>query len=267
MEPAVDVSEEQVPIADGSLYVKRWTPVEAASSNHCPVILFHDSLGCVDLWRQFPLALSQRLARPVIAYDRLGFGRSSARFGIPSARFVSEEAETYFPQIKERLGIGDFVAFGHSVGGAMAVLIAANFSIECRAVVTEAAQAFVEEKTIASIADSKAKFANPMELAKLARYHGEKAAWVVGAWTGTWLSPEFANWDIRQALPMVTCPLLAIHGDRDEYGSMEFPIALSSMTSGYAESMIVVNCGHVPHREQEGAVLDRLESFFKAAIP
>jgi pimeloyl-ACP methyl ester carboxylesterase len=98
------------------------------------------------MWRQFPLALSQRLARPVIAYDRLGFGRSSARLGIPSVRFVSEEAETYFPQLKERLGVGEFLAFGHSVGGAMAVLVGAKFSTECRAVITEAAQALLNRK-------------------------------------------------------------------------------------------------------------------------
>jgi pimeloyl-ACP methyl ester carboxylesterase len=262
---SVDISEEQIPIAEGIIYVKRWTPVNAATLNHCPIILFHDSLGCVDMWRQFPLALSQRLSRPVIAYDRLGFGRSSARLGVPSIRFVSEEAETYFPQLKDRLGIGEFVAFGHSVGGAMAVLVAAQLSPECCAVVTEAAQAYVEQKTLTSIADSKGRFANPQELAKLARYHGNKAAWVVSAWTETWLSHEFADWNLRSALPNVTCPLLAIHGDRDEYGSMEFPAVLSSLTSGYAEQLLIADCGHVPHREKEELVLDKIESFLTIA--
>lgn len=262
MEASVSVSEEWVPIAEGTIYVKRWAPVEQTTLGHVPIILFHDSLGCVDMWRQFPQALSQRLARPVIAYDRLGFGRSSARRGIPSVRFVSEEAETYFPQIIKQIGIGEFIAFGHSVGGAMAVLAAAKFSAECRAVVTEAAQAFVEQKTLTSIADSKVRFADPQELAKLAKYHGDKAAWVVSAWTETWLSPEFADWNVRSALPNVSCPLLAIHGDRDEYGSAEFPAALSSMTSGHAEMMLLAACGHVPHRERETLVLDRIESFF-----
>ena len=261
MGTSVEVSEERVPIAEGAVYVKRWTPVEAATPNRCPIVLFHDSLGCVDMWRQFPLALCHRLARPVIAYDRLGFGRSSARLGIPSVRFVSEEAESYFPQLKKRLGVGEFVALGHSVGGAMAVLVAVKMAAECLAVVTEAAQAFVEQKTLKSIAESKGRFANSQEMAKLARYHGDKATWVVSAWTETWLSPEFADWNLRSALPQVTCPLLAIHGDRDEYGSMEFPTLLSSMTSGYAEKFLIADCGHIPHREKEEGVLAKIESF------
>jgi pimeloyl-ACP methyl ester carboxylesterase len=265
MGASVEVSEELVPIGEGTIYSKRWAPVTEPTLDRCTIVLFHDSLGCVDLWRQFPLALSQRLLRPVIAYDRLGFGRSSARPYLPSARFIAEEAETYFPLLKDRLGIGEFVAFGHSVGGAMAILIAAKFAAECRAVVTEAAQAYVEPKTLASIADGKVRFANPHELAKLARYHGEKAAWVVNAWTDTWLSPDFADWNLRSALPTVTCPLLAIHGDRDEYGSADFPAVLSSMTSGYAEQMLVPDCGHVPHREHEELVLAKIARFLSVA--
>jgi pimeloyl-ACP methyl ester carboxylesterase len=87
----------------------------------------------------------------------------------------------------------------------------------------------------------------------------------VSAWTETWLSPEFADWNLRSALPEVTCPLLAIHGGRDEYGSTEFPAVLSSMTSGYAEKILIADCGHVPHREKEELVLDKLESFLRLA--
>jgi pimeloyl-ACP methyl ester carboxylesterase len=205
--------------------------------------------------------------RPVIAIDRLGFGRSSARLDQPSARFVTEEAEVFFPRLKKHLGLRDFAVLGHSVGGAMAVIIASKYPHECRAVITEAAQAFVEQKTLESIAVGKLRFALPQELAKLARYHGNKAGWVVRAWTDTWLSPEFADWNLRSELPKVKCPLLAIHGDRDEYGSVAFPDILSSMTSGYAEKMIVGDCGHVPHREQETLVLDKIERFLSLAVP
>jgi len=263
---SISISEDLAPISGGTLYVKSWSPTSTEANDRYPLLLFHDSIGCVDMWRQFPLALASKLQRRVIAYDRLGYGRSSARRDLPSARFISEEAEVYFPVVKARLGIREFATFGHSVGGGMAVVIASKYPQECQAVVTEAAQAFVEQRTLTSIAEAKIWFADPAELAKLARHHGDKASWVVRAWTETWLSAEFSDWNLRSELPAVKCPLLAIHGDRDEYGSMAFPEVLSSMTAGYAEKMILSNCGHVPHREQEEPVLEKTRKFLSEAV-
>jgi pimeloyl-ACP methyl ester carboxylesterase len=263
MEIAINVSENFVAVDDGSVYIRQWTPNSVEASGRYPIVLLHDSIGCVDMWRQFPLALARTLQRPVVAYDRLGYGRSSERIDLPSIRFISEEAEFYFPQIKEHLGIGKFAVFGHSVGGGMAVVIAANFPNACQAVITESAQAFVEQRTLRSIAAGKQQFAIPQQLEKLERFHGEKAAWVVRAWTDVWLSPEFADWNLRSDLPNVKSPLLAIHGDCDEYGSDAFPNLLSSLTSGFAEKMLIKGCGHVPHREQESLVLTKLREFLR----
>jgi pimeloyl-ACP methyl ester carboxylesterase len=265
MEVAVQVSEDFAAVVGGTLYIRRWTPSSMETPEPYPIILLHDSIGCVDMWREFPLALAGKLRRPVIAYDRLGYGRSSKRCDQPSPRFVGEEAEIYFPRIKEHLGIGEFAVFGHSIGGGMAVIIASKFPHACRAVITEAAQAFVEHKTLTSIAAEKLRFAIPQELAKLTKFHGEKASWVVRAWTDSWLSKEFADWNLRSELPKVKCPLLAIHGDHDEYGSDAFPDVLSSMTSGYAKKMIISDCGHVPHRERQDLVLDETEKFLREA--
>jgi pimeloyl-ACP methyl ester carboxylesterase len=265
-ENAVDVSEGFAEIPGGRLYFRRWTP-QLQVSRPYPIILLHDSIGCVDMWRQFPKALALSLRHPVIAYDRLGYGRSSERYDAPVVRFVHEEAEIYFPRLKEHLGIDEFALFGHSVGGGMAVIIASNFSPKCRAVITEAAQAYVEKKTLTSIAEGKKRFADPQELAKLEKFHGAKANWVVRAWTETWLSEKFADWNLRSELLNLTCPLLAIHGDRDEYGSSDFPKVLSSSTSGYAEKLIIRDCGHVPHREHEELVLSETKRFLDKASP
>jgi pimeloyl-ACP methyl ester carboxylesterase len=148
----------------------------------------------------------------------------------------------------------------------MAVIAAARFPTLCRAVITESAQAFVEPRTLHSIAKAKVRFAAAEELAKLERYHGNKARWIVDAWTDTWLTAEFRDWSLLADLARVTCPLLAIHGDQDEYGSMAFPEALSSMTAGSAEKLILRECGHVPHREQEFSVLDAVAEFLGRVI-
>src|SRR5262245_7109486 len=124
-----------VAVPGGRVFVRTWTPPAGAADP--PVVLLHDSLGCVDLWRDFPERLAGRLARRVIAYDRLGFGRSSARQDLPSANFIREEAEVFFPAVRDALGVAGYALFGHSVGGAMALLIAATPHEPCRAVVTE----------------------------------------------------------------------------------------------------------------------------------
>jgi pimeloyl-ACP methyl ester carboxylesterase len=261
---AMEVKDHFVRVPQGVIYTKYWKPQRSEASS--PVILFHDSIGCVEMWHQFPEALAARLGRTVIAYDRLGFGRSSSRRDSPSVRFVFEEAEIWFPLILRQLQVRQFIAFGHSIGGGMAVAAAARLPDLCRAVITEAAQAFVEPQTLHSIATAKLRFGVPKELAKLERYHGEKARWVLSAWTDTWLSPEFRDWNLRSELPRVKCPLLAIHGDRDEYGSAAFPEALSSLCGGPAERVILAGCGHIPHRELEGRVLAVVEEFIARNI-
>jgi pimeloyl-ACP methyl ester carboxylesterase len=175
--------------------------------------------------------------------------------------FVSDEAVTFFPPIQRALGITRFSLFGHSVGGAMALVIAASQSEACDAVITEAAQAFVEPRTLAGIRSAKAHFRDSDQFEKLAKWHGDKAQWVLDAWTEVWLSPEFLSWEIERYLNKVVCPVLAIHGDRDEYGSVEFPRRITGTVKGPSESVILSDCGHVPHRERRQDVL-RLASTF-----
>jgi len=232
--------------------VRAWGP---GHSHRPPVILLHDSLGSVEQWRDFPAALAAASGRQVLAYDRLGFGRSTARAERPSVDFVAEEAMSFFPPIPRALGITRFALFGHSVGGAMALTIAASQAAACEAVITEAAQAFVDPGTLAGIRAAKALFATPEQFARIVRWHGEKARWVLDAWTEVWLSHEFSSWSLDQVLGKVTCPVLAIHGDRDEYGPLAFPRRIASGVAGPSELAILADCGHVPHREKREEVL------------
>lgn len=255
---STEVFDSYVSVPGGSVFVRRWRP---GSQGHAPILLLHDSLGCVDLWRDFPPALAEATNREVIAYDRLGFGKSSPRAERPSVAFVAEEAEIYFPSIRSELDLGRFALLGHSVGGAMAVMIAALHGDGCDALVTEAAQAFVEERTLAGIRAAKEQFSDPAQFSKLAKWHGDNAAWVLDAWTGTWLSPPFQDWTLDPHLSKVTCPTLAIHGDLDEFGTVEFPRRIAGRVSGPSQLMILENCGHVPHRERKDEVLRRIASF------
>lgn len=227
----------------------------------CPIVLFHDSLGSVELWRSFPENLCLATGRPVIAYDRLGFGRSDPFQGEWTTSFIRAEADTFFPVLRERLGIDDFIAMGHSVGGAMAALCAAEFPAACRALITESAQAFVEDRTLQGILEAKAAFQQEGQLERLARYHGDKARWVLEAWTETWLCPEFRSWSLDADLSAVVCPALVIHGEEDEFGSVRHAWRIAAAIAGETRVEILPGCRHVPHREAEAAITALIKGF------
>lgn len=245
-----------VGIPAGELFVQRWFP-----PRHDPqrptIVLFHDSLGCVELWRDFPEQLCLHSGLGVVAYDRLGFGRSTARKERLPATFVTDEAQT-FAHLREALGIERFVAFGHSVGGAMATVCAVHSGERCLALVTESAQAFVEARTLEGIRLAKAQFQEAGQLQRLAKYHGDKAQWVLDAWTETWLADTFADWTLARAAGPVRCPTLILHGDLDEYGSLEQPARIAALAAEQGRMVILEGCHHVPHREDPQRVLQEV---------
>jgi pimeloyl-ACP methyl ester carboxylesterase len=258
--PATD---QRVATAQGILFARVWTPPELHADPGATILLFHDSLGCVDLWRDFPQQLAAATRRSVVAYDRLGFGRSDPHPGLLPLTFIRDEAATVVPRLCDALGLGAIIPFGHSVGGGMAIATAARWPERCAAVVTESAQSFVEDRTRAGLRAARVEFARPGQLERLGRYHGVKARWVLDAWIETWLSPDFADWRLDSDLREVRCPTLALHGDRDEYGSAEHPERIACLTQGPSTAVILAGCGHVPHREYPERILAEVTAFLE----
>ena len=258
--PTTTTRDRWVEHPQGRLFTRTWEPAGAAPSRS-PIVMFHDSLGSVELWRAFPAELSAATGRAVIAYDRLGFGKSDARSGLPSLDFVGEEASIYFPALRDQLGLTAFVACGHSVGGGMAVHCAAENAARCEALVTIAAQVFAEDRTLEGIRAAREQFKDPEQVQRVAKYHGEKARWVLDAWIDNWLSPGFASWTVEAVLPRVACPVLAIHGVNDEYGSVRHAELIGRLVSGPARVEILPDTGHVPQRERPELVLGLVREF------
>lgn len=252
---AVTPQDAMISTALGRIHARRWPGADA------PIVLLHDSLGSVGLWRDFPAHLAQATGRAVIAYDRLGFGQSDPHPGKLDADFVFAEARDAFAALIRHFELSRFIAFGHSVGGGMSVAIAAAFPQACIGVITESAQQFVEDRTLSGIREAGEQFLDPAQLERLKRYHGDKAQWVLDAWVKTWLSAEFADWNLDDTLPRVSAPLLAIHGENDEYGSMRHPERLVALAAGPAQMLPLAGCGHVPHREREAVVLEAVQEF------
>ena len=257
----VTAHDDLIDTQGGRLFVRRWQPANVVNADASPIVLLHDSLGCVALWRSFPAALCAATRRRVIAYDRLGFGRSDANHDTLPLTFIDDEPTQGFAALRNALGINRFIALGHSVGGCMAVHCAGTYAEACDGLITLSAQAFNEPRTRSGIVEAKALFQAPEHGAKLEKYHGDKACWVLTAWTETWLNPAFKHWSLTSALEQVTCPSLVIHGEKDEYGSLRQPERIVRYMNGPAHCEILPNIHHVPHRESEARVVELVSVF------
>jgi len=216
-------------------------------------------LGSVGLWRQFPAQLASFLNRTVIAYDRLGYGDSDVN-PIPLKKTFIEDEVLHFVELKKAIGVEQVVLLGHSVGGSMAVCIAAD-DPQVVGVITVSSQAFVEDRTIYGIKRAKDSFGDQNQFAKLVRWHGAKATWVLHAWTETWLKPSFADWRLDPWLQRMTCPVLVIHGSDDEFGSEAFPQTIATQSAGPSEMVLLQGCGHRPFKEQPNDVMEAIKLF------
>ena len=264
-EALLQTQDIRIAAQGGDLFARVWEPTIPADTP--PIILLHDSLGCVELWRDFPQALCTATGRRVVAYDRLGFGRSDAYAGLISPDFIVAESSIFLPAVLDTLKINEFVLFGHSVGGDMSVIAAAAFPERCKGLITESAQAFAEDITLDGVRRARIIFADPVQMARLKKYHGDKASWVVDSWIDSWLSPAFANWSLAPWLEKLKCPVLALHGDSDEYGSRKHPEMIVALAAGPAQSGLIENCGHVPHREKQDVVLSLAAAFLATRAP
>ncbi|MGE3332495.1 MAG: alpha/beta fold hydrolase [Rhodospirillaceae bacterium] len=255
--------DHHIDVPGGRLFAREWLGADAAP----PIVLLHDSLGCVDLWRDFPAALAAATGRRVVAYDRLGFGRSDAHPDKLTLDFIAAEGRVALPIVLETLGVETFVLCGHSVGGGMALSAAPNFPDRCKAVIAMAAQAFVENVTLDGIHAARATLGSGSErVERLRKYHGAKTDWVIAAWIETWTRPEFADWSLKPVLPNLRCPGLVMHGDKDEYGSLRHPEMIREFAGGPMELAILTNCGHVPYKERPLRVFELTAAFLKDGL-
>jgi len=268
MHTTTSSSTHRIVTPHGTLHAQCWRPAASGSAvSDIPILLLHDSLGCVALWRDFPARLAEQTGQPVLAYDRLGFGQSAVRDDQLALDFITTEATEYFPLLQAHFGFTRCIVMGHSVGGGMAVHCAARHPHSCVALITESAQAFVEDRTRTGIALARQQFCQPDAMQRLARYHGDKAKWVVDAWTETWLAPGFADWSLAAVLPQVRCPTLVLHGAEDEYGTKRHPQQIAAGVNAHAELHIMPGVRHVPHREQEAAVIGTIRHFLLQLSP
>ncbi len=233
---------------------------QASGDNNTTIVYLHDSLGCISLWRDFPHHLSTTVRASTFIYDRRGYGLSSPFDSLARQTDYMEREAELLVKLLEQCGIERPILFGHSDGGTIALLAAAKYPQHFKAVITEGAHVFVEDITLDGILRAKEQYKMGLK-ERLEKYHGDKTEALFAAWTETWLSTAYRDWNIEHFLQQVQCPVLVIQGTEDEYGSIEQVDAIVRHTSGPAESCMIVNAGHTPHKQSEHWVIDRCYSF------
>jgi pimeloyl-ACP methyl ester carboxylesterase len=226
-----------------------------------PVLVFlHEGLGSIRQWRDFPRRVTQATGCAAVVYDRYGYGSSDVlaeeRVGI---RFMHDEALVSLPQVLAALGIASPVLVGHSDGASIA-LIYAGAGNPARGVAAMAPHVFVEEMGLRSIEKAREQFEASDLRERLGRYHRDPRR-TFYLWNDAWLDPEFRRWNIEEYLPGIRCPVLAIQGEDDEYGTMAQLESIRSKVNGTCELVKLANCGHSPHRDAPGATLEALVRF------
>lgn len=244
------------------LYIEHHNSFE----NRPTIVFLHDSLGSVQLWRDFPSKLSEATQCNVLVYDRLGYGKS---YPMPSYERQNDYMETeadLLNDILNQLNLKDVILFGHSDGGTIALITASKYPETIKAILCEAGHIFVEEVTVKGVKDALETYRTTNLPERLQKYHGDKVEVMVRAWTEIWLSDRFRSWNIEYLLKNIKSPLLFIQGEADEYGTLDQVEKTISQVSGSAEKFIIPNIGHTPHKEAPEVVLNNASEFIDGIV-
>jgi len=217
------------------------------------LVFLHEGLGSVALWRDFPESIAARTGAEAIVYSRRGNGFSTAVDGPRRTSYMHHEALVVLPQLLDRLEIRETVPFGHSDGGSIAIVFAAEHPQRVRALVLEAPHLFVEPISVASIAAIRTQYETTPLRERMSRYHADVDKTFYG-WNDIWLAAEFADWNIETFAERVRVPVLAMQGAGDEYGTFAQIDALAARAPGPVDRMLLADCGHAPHRDRRELV-------------
>lgn len=245
---------------------KLYTEYYSSSEEKPTIVFLHDSLGSVQLWRDLPAKLSEATACNILVYDRLGYGKSYPMLThVRPVNYMELEADLLNDLLAE-LNVENAILFGHSDGGTIALIAASKYPERVNAVICEAGHIFVEEVTLKGVYDAWEAYKTTNLPDRLQKYHGDKVETLFKAWTETWTRDDYRTWNIEYLLKDITCPLLFIQGEADEYGTLDQVEKTVSQVSGSAEKYIIPGIGHTPHKEAPDLILKKAVEFINSNI-
>ncbi len=244
-------------------------PVDDTSTQHgqaaeAPLIVFlHEGLGSVAMWRDFPARLCAAVGARGLVYSRPGYGRSTPRASGEhwGPDFMHRQAHEVLPALLQALGVETPPwLFGHSDGGSIALLHAARSPVAGAVVL--APHIVVEDVSVASIQQARESYDHTDLRQRLARFHDDPDSAFRG-WNDAWLSPAFRSWSIEDEIASITCPLLAVQGLNDEYGTLAQIHGIARRVP-HTQLLELPDCGHSPHKDQAEPVVEAVRHLMRA---
>jgi pimeloyl-ACP methyl ester carboxylesterase len=223
------------------------------------MVFLHEGLGSVSMWRDFPQRVADATGCEAVVFSRHGYGKSTPIAEPRGVRYMHDEALVTLPALLDALGVEAPFLFGHSDGGSIALIHAGGAHRPLAGIIVMAPHVLVEEVSVTSIEQAKVAYQETDLKSRLGRYHADvdSAFW---GWNDIWLHPEFRHWNIEEYLPTIACPVMAIQGEDDEYGTMD---QIERIARGARDVDLVklADCRHSPHKDQPEAVIEAVAGF------
>lgn len=226
------------------------------------LVLLHEGLGSLGLWRDFPEKLQAATGLGVVAYSRAGYGGSDPEPLPWPLDYMERHASGVLPGVLDTIGFRRGMLVGHSDGASIAALYAGTVSDpRVQGCVLLAPHFFVEQVCLDAIAAAKEAYEEGGLRARLERHHGRNVDNAFYGWNASWLAAEFRKWDITDALHQIRVPLLLLQGLADPYGTAGQVEAASRLCPAPADVRLMEGVGHAPWREAEAETLEAIRSF------
>ncbi|MEL6464660.1 MAG: alpha/beta hydrolase [Pseudomonadota bacterium] len=247
-----------VSVAGHDLEYACWGP----SPGDAPtLVMLHEGLGSVGLWRDWPGALAGATGLGVLAYSRAGYGRSSS---VPLPRpldYMTREAEDVLGALMDAAGVRSAVLLGHSDGATIAAIYAGSVSdMRVRGLILIAPHFFAEAEGLAAIRTAKTRYEEGDMRARLARHHDHPDATFHG-WYDAWTDPAFADWNVADAIDHWRIPALVVQGAEDAYGTLAQVTEVQDRAYSPVEALVVDGAGHSPHEDAPEVVTPAVAEF------
>src|ERR1700729_3554338 len=125
------------------------------------IVMLHEGLGCVALWRDFPTQLAEATRLGVFAYSRAAYGQSDPAPLPRPLDYMTREARETLPAVLEAIGLERGILLGHSDGASIAAIYAGTVEdFRVRGLVLMAPHFFTEESGLAAIATAREAYEN-----------------------------------------------------------------------------------------------------------
>lgn len=226
------------------------------------LVLLHEALGCIRMWKLFPQQLAELMQADVFVYERRGYGGSTA-ISLPRPDdYLEQEGRDWLKPVLDAAGLDQVILVGHSDGGSVALVGAAQLPERVAAIVTMAAHIYIDPLTKQGIEQAVVRYHNSDLPERLARYHGERTELLFLAWSETWLRQSVIDgFNLSRWLPQICCPALIMQGVDDQYGLPDQVDDICKGIGDYAKAEFISDCGHIPHLEATDNTLASIQRF------